>query len=66
MAPASGMGLSSETRFDFGYAVGFGRLVCAFGKASRMQEYAIVLGSCSSRESREKSREKGGSTVKPA
>jgi len=40
---------------------GFGCLVCAFGKALRMQECAIVLGSCSFRESREKCR----STVRP-
>ena len=48
------------------YGFGFGHLVCTFGKALRMQECAIVLGSCSFRESREKSREKRGSTVGPA
>jgi len=56
------MGLSSETRFGFELRFGFGRLVCTFGKALRMQECAIVLGSCSFRESREKS----GSTVRSA
>jgi len=48
--------LASGRRF------GFGHLVCTFGKVSRMQECAIVLGSCSFRESREKS----GSTVRLA
>ena len=48
------------------YGFGFGRLVYMFGKALRMQECAIVLGSCSFRESREKSREKSGSTLRPA
>ena len=42
------------------YGFGFGRLVCTSGKALRMQERKIVLGSCSFRESREKS----GSTVR--
>jgi len=41
---------------------GFGRLVRRFGKALRMQECAIDLGSCSFRESREKS----GRTVRSA
>jgi len=45
-----------------GILFGFGRLVCRFGKALRMQECAIVLGSCGFRESREKS----GSTVRSA
>jgi len=56
----------------FGYALriraygsGFGRLACTFGKALQRQECAIVLGSCSFRESREKSREKGGRAVRP-
>ena len=38
-----------------GIRFGFGRLVCRFGKALRMQEWAMVLGSCSFRESRERS-----------
>ena len=45
-----------------GIRFGFGDLFCTFGKALRMQECAIVLGSCSFRESREKS----GSTVRSA
>ena len=52
------MGLSSETRFGFG----FGCLVCTFGEALRMQECVIVLGSGSFRESRERK----GSTVRSA
>ena len=43
-----------------GIRFGFRRLVWTFGKALRMQEYTIVLGSCSFRESREKS----GSTAR--
>jgi len=43
------------------YGFGFGRLVYTFGKAFQMQECAIVLGSCSFRESRGKS----GSTARP-
>jgi len=54
------MGLSSETRFGFGYTVRLWVLVCTFGKALRIKECAIVFGSCSFRESREKS----GSTVR--
>jgi len=50
------LALASGTRF------GLGHLVCTFGKALRMEECAIVLGSCSFRESREKS----GSTVRSA
>jgi len=57
----------------FGYALriraygsGIGRLVYTFGKALRMQECAIILGSCSFRERREKRREKSRSTVRPA
>ena len=45
-----------------GIRFGFECLVCTFGRALRMQEYAIVLGSCSFRESREKSE----STVRSA
>jgi len=45
-----------------GMRSGFGRLVCTFGKVLRMREYAIVLGSCSFFESREKS----GSTARSA
>ena len=51
---------------DSGIRFGFRRLVCTFGKALRMQEWEIVLGSCSFRESQDKSREKSGSTVRPA
>jgi len=40
------------------YGLGFGRLVYTFGKAFQIQECARVSGSCSVRESREKSREK--------
>jgi len=47
------LALASGIRF------GFGCLVCTFRKALRMQEWAVVLGSFSFRESREKS----GSTV---
>ena len=43
------LALASRKRF------GFGRLVCTFGKGLRMQECAMVLGSCSFRESREQS-----------
>jgi len=50
------MGWSSETRFDFG------SLLMTFGKTLRMRECAIVLGSRSFRESRQKS----GSTVRLA
>jgi len=59
------MGLSPETRSGFAYSVasgirfGFWR-VC--GTHREMQECAIVLGSCSFRESREKS----GSTLRLA
>jgi len=48
------LALASGIRF------GFGRLACTFGKALRMRECAIALGSCSFGESREKS----GSTVR--
>jgi len=60
------MDLSSETRFDFGYMVRLWAPGLYFRKALQMQECAIVLGSCSFRERREKSREKSGSTVRPA
>jgi len=43
----------------------FGLRACLW-KAFRMQEGAIVLGSYSFRESREKSQEKSGSAVRPA
>ena len=56
------MGSPPKTRFGFGYTVRLSALVCTFGKALRMQECAIVFGSCSFRESREKS----GSTVRSA
>jgi len=65
------MGLSPETRFGFGHllwlraygsASGESCLYDRFEKALQMQECAIVLGSCSFRESREKS----GSTVRSA
>ena len=45
-----------------GIRLGFGRLVCTFGKALRMEECAIVLRLHSFRESLEKS----GSTVRSA
>ena len=50
--------LASGKRFDPGC------LVCKFEKALRMQECAIVLGSGSFRESREKSRSTVRSTGK--
>ena len=49
---------------DPGIRFGFRRLVCTFfGKALRMLGCEIDFGSCSFRESQEKSREKSGSTV---
>jgi len=53
MAPASGIGLSLKIRFGFRHGFVFRDLlrfwtfVWTFGKALRMQECAIVLGSCS-------------------
>jgi len=44
------------------YGFGFGCLVCTFWKALRMEECAIVLGSCSIRKSLEKSGGESGST----
>jgi len=46
--------LSSETRFSSGYMFRLRVSVWTFGKAFRMQECAIFLGSCSFREGREK------------
>jgi len=54
------LALSSGIQFSFK------RLVCTFRKALRIQEYAIVLGLCSFRESRVKIREKSENTVRPA
>ena len=55
MAPALGMGLSSNVRFGFGHVFRLRAFVWTFGKALRMQEWAIVLGSCSFWKSQEKS-----------
>ena len=63
IASGSGFGYALRIRV---YGSGIGRLVCTFGKALRMQEFVMVLGSCSLRESREKGREKGEDTVRPA
>jgi len=57
-----GQGLASGTRFGFRYAVRLREFVWTFGEALGMRECAIVLESCSFRESREKS----GSTVRSA
>ena len=51
------MDLSSETRFGFGHRV---RLRASLWKALRMQECAIVLGSCGFLKSRGES----GNTVR--
>jgi len=56
------MGLSSETRFGFGDCFWLRAFVPTPGKALRMQECVIVLGSGSFRKSVEKS----GSTVRSA
>ena len=45
-----------------GIQFGLGRFVWTFGKALQMEECAIILGSCSLRESRETS----GNTVRSA
>jgi len=52
------LALALGIRSGFGYKVRLraGPFVWTFGKALRKQEYAIVLGSCSLRESREKSK----------
>ena len=63
IASGSGFGYALRIR---AYGSVMGRLVRTFGKALGMQECATVLGSCSFRESREKSLEKSGSTVGPA
>jgi len=73
MALASGIGLCSEVCWGFRHGFVFGDSLwlrvngsalgiwfVRSGKALRMQECAIILGSCSFRESREKS----GSTVR--
>ena len=49
---------------DSGIRFGFGRLLCTFGKALPMPECAIVLGTYSFRESREKSGSTGRSVGK--
>jgi len=56
------MGLSPEARFGFGYTVRLRGFCLDVLESMRMQECAIVLGSCSFRESRDKS----GSTVRLA
>jgi len=63
IASGSGFGYALRIR---AYGFGLGRLVRTFGRALRMQECALVLGSCSFRGSREKSQEKSRSIVGPA